>query len=240
MKRLVCSIGHMMRRIGTNDQRAAAAETLFGALLARSGSEQLPPTALRILEAAVHVLGRRGLTDLSVESICKVAGISRATLYRYFGNKDDLLDAVGEFICRGFEAGLAAAAVEEAEAPSRFATVMRFLDSYTSERALIRIFEADPSFHLVFFRSQFPRHQAAVRTALDPVFDWIEAIDGVVVDRAASAQRLVRLQMSRLLIPFDAALSAAWDRAISEPAATLRHWVLAHPATPPTPGTPAA
>jgi AcrR family transcriptional regulator len=231
---------HMMRRISTSDQRAASAETLFGALLARSGSDRLPSTALRILEAAVHVLGRRGLSDLSVESICKVAGVSRATLYRYFANKDDLLDAVGEFICRGFEAGLAAAAVEEAEAPGRFATVMRFLDRYTSERALIRIFEADPSFHLVFFRSQFPRHEAAVRAALDPVFDSVEAIDRVVVDRAASAQRLVRLQMSRLLIPFDTALSAAWDRAISEPAATMRHWIVTYPRAASAPGTAAA
>jgi AcrR family transcriptional regulator len=175
-----------------------------------------------------------------VESICKVAGVSRATLYRYFANKDDLLDAVGEFICRGFEDGLATTVMEETGAPGRFATVMRFLDRYTSERALIRIFEADPSFHLVFFRSQFPRHEAAVRTALDPVFDSIEASDGVVVDRAASAQRLVRLQMSRLLIPFDAALSAAWSGAIREPAATMRHWIVAQPAAPPAPEAPTA
>jgi len=215
-----------------SDHRAAMSESLFGALLARSGSEQPPATAVRILEAAVRVLGRRGLTDLSIEVICKAAGVSRATLYRYFANKDDLLDAVGEFICRGFEAGVAAAAAEhDGHPPAQFSAVMGFVARYTSERALVRIFEADPTFHLVFFRSQFPRHEMAVRNALGSVFDRIEANDGCIVDRAASAQRLVRLQMSRLLIPFDDALNAAWQRAVDDPDTAMRHWIVTHPAS---------
>jgi AcrR family transcriptional regulator len=213
------------------NRRSPVAGTLFAELLAKDGVESLPASALKILEGTLRVLGGRGLSDLSIESICKVSRVSRATLYRYFSTKDDLLEAVGEFICRGFEDGITAEAARHDDPTARFAAVMCFLARYTAERGLIRIFEADPSFHLVFFRSHFARQETAVRAALDPVFDMLEARDGLAVDRSASAQRLIRLQMSRLLIPFDDGWSAAWDRAVVDAGKVMHHWIVAQPAT---------
>lgn len=210
---------------------SARGGALFAGMLAQSGIEQLPMSALKLIEGAVRVLGSRGMSDLSIESVCKVSGVSRATLYRYFSTKDDLLDAAGEFICLEFEAGVAIEAERHQDPVKRFAGIMDFLMRYTAERGLTRIFEADPSFHLVFFRSHFARHCAAVQTALDPVFDWRETLAPVVIDRAASAERLVRLQLSRLLIPFDTRLNDAWNRASTDADTVMQHWIIAYPKT---------
>jgi len=187
--------------------------------------DAMPATMLKLLEGAVRALGTRG-RDISLESVCQVSGVSRATLYRYFANKDDLLDAVGEFICRQFEIGLADEASRHEAPEARFAAIMAFLLEYTESRGLIRIFEVDPSFHLVFFRSHFARHVAAVRTALAPVFDWIEARDGRAIERQGSAERLVRLQLSRLLVPFDAGWVGMWQAASDYPLHLAGSWMI--------------
>ncbi len=60
-----------------------------------------PPTAVdadtstrdRILVATAEVMGRHGMTKLSLSEVALQAGLSRPTLYRWFGSKKDLLDA---------------------------------------------------------------------------------------------------------------------------------------------------
>ncbi|HET8656614.1 MAG TPA: TetR/AcrR family transcriptional regulator [Longimicrobiaceae bacterium] len=44
-----------------------------------------------ILDAALHVMSKRGYRGTRLEEVAEVAGISKATLYHYFRNKDELL-----------------------------------------------------------------------------------------------------------------------------------------------------
>ena len=50
-------------------------------------------TRQRILAATAEVLGRNGMTKLSLSEVALQAGVSRPTLYRWFDSKRDLLDA---------------------------------------------------------------------------------------------------------------------------------------------------
>ena len=50
-------------------------------------------TRQRILAATAEVLGRSGMTKLSLSEVALQAGVSRPTLYRYFADKRELLDA---------------------------------------------------------------------------------------------------------------------------------------------------
>jgi TetR/AcrR family transcriptional repressor of uid operon len=50
-------------------------------------------TRQRILAAAAEVMGRNGMTKMSLSEIALEAGVSRPTLYRWFASKKDLLDA---------------------------------------------------------------------------------------------------------------------------------------------------
>ena len=50
-------------------------------------------TRERILAATAEVLGSNGITKLSLSDVAAQAGLSRPTLYRWFGSKQELMDA---------------------------------------------------------------------------------------------------------------------------------------------------
>ncbi|MFD1146451.1 TetR/AcrR family transcriptional regulator [Saccharothrix hoggarensis] len=61
-------------------------------------------TRERIVEAAYDLLNREGREALSTRAVCAASGVQSPTIYRLFGDKRGLLDAVA---CHGFEAYLA-------------------------------------------------------------------------------------------------------------------------------------
>jgi AcrR family transcriptional regulator len=50
--------------------------------------------AQRLIEAAADCLARWGIAKTTVDDVARAAGVSRATVYRYFAGKDDLVLAV--------------------------------------------------------------------------------------------------------------------------------------------------
>lgn len=50
-------------------------------------------TRERILDATMHVMADRGLAGLSLEDVAQAADVSRQTVYRHFGNRDQLVSA---------------------------------------------------------------------------------------------------------------------------------------------------
>ena len=64
------------------------------ALLAEAGCPPPPAARQRILDAALEMVGQTGLAGLSMDELAARAGVSRATLYRMFGGKSALFDAL--------------------------------------------------------------------------------------------------------------------------------------------------
>jgi TetR/AcrR family transcriptional regulator, fatty acid metabolism regulator protein len=52
----------------------------------------------RILDAALNIFARAGFQNATITGISKEAGVSEATIYEYFGTKEDLLFAIPEKI----------------------------------------------------------------------------------------------------------------------------------------------
>jgi AcrR family transcriptional regulator len=52
-----------------------------------------PPARERILETAYDLFSRRGIRDVGIDELIERAGVAKATLYRYFPSKDDLVVA---------------------------------------------------------------------------------------------------------------------------------------------------
>lgn len=71
------------------------------------GEERQELAGDRILEATRVVLARDGIRGARMGKIAKEAGCSRATLYRYFPNKEALLHAYMAHIAEGFTAIIA-------------------------------------------------------------------------------------------------------------------------------------
>ncbi len=75
-------------------------------------------TAAAILDAAAHALSEHG-SSTNMADVAAAAGVSRATLYRYYPDREALLDALAshalaEAAARLADAGLERAPVEEA------------------------------------------------------------------------------------------------------------------------------
>ena len=62
----------------------------------RSRTARREATRERVLDAALAVLGERGIIGSSVEDICERAGFTRGAFYSNFGDKTDLVDALVE------------------------------------------------------------------------------------------------------------------------------------------------
>ena len=184
---------------------------------------ELSPSVIRILSGALDAIAARGVRRLSMSDIIDASGVSRGTLYRYFSNKDEVLSAVAEYVCTGFENGIREAGKGIEDPMLRLKAVMQFYARYTEENSPGRVFEVEPAFHLGFFRSRFARYKLAVLEALEPTFDHLDALLGEPMNREGFVEGLVRNQLSTLLIP----ASDDWKQLWNGTADHIQKWALA-------------
>jgi AcrR family transcriptional regulator len=173
----------------------------------------------RILEGAIAALSRRGATQLSMTDVCDAAGISRATLYRYFSSKEDLLAAVGEHVSKNFIDGIQAAVAGSRVPIDRLRLVLEFFIGYTAQVKSDRMLEIEPAFVLKFLQSHFAQHVAVFNQALSPVYDDIEAHLGIRVNRPLVSEMLLRAEQSTIIVPAGrswSALSEALSRMLEQ------------------------
>lgn len=83
----------------------------------------------RILAATGEVLSRVGASKLSLSQVALQAGLSRPTLYRRFGSKENLLEAFAGFEQRRFEQGLRAATAD-LNGSEKLVAALRFIVDY--------------------------------------------------------------------------------------------------------------
>lgn len=160
----------------------------------------------KILAGAVIAVSRQGVKKLAMGDICEAAGVSRGTLYRYFSTKDDVLEAMSEYVSLTFEEGVVEVARRATEPLAILRAVLEF--HFLQARQSDRMLEVEPLYALQFLRSHFPRHIAAMKKALAPVFEYVESEAGAPVNQDLIAQILIRMELSTLLVPPD----PLWDR----------------------------
>jgi AcrR family transcriptional regulator len=64
--------------------------------------EQVAPPAERILRAAADLLQTGGIDAVSTRAVAAAAGVQPPTIYRQFGDKDGLLDAVAGYLLQTY------------------------------------------------------------------------------------------------------------------------------------------
>src|SRR6266566_2528311 len=93
---------------------------------AASGVPRFDRTAAAILDAAAHVLSERG-SNANMADVAAAAGVSRATLYRYYPHREALLDALASHALADAAARLADAALERAPVEEAIERIVRAL-----------------------------------------------------------------------------------------------------------------
>ena len=116
----------------------------FEPLSATEGQGSLEVTA-RVVEGALRAIARFGLTKLTVDDVAREAGISRATLYRYFPGRGAVLAAVVQSETQRLQQGLDDALADVTGLPEALAAVAGFgARTFVGHEALQHLLVTEP------------------------------------------------------------------------------------------------
>lgn len=97
----------------------------------------------RILDAALGLVAASGVRHLTMDDVALRAGVGRMTVYRRFGNRTELVEALGVRECRGVLARIAAALDPDAPVDVRlarlFVAVIREVHTHPMLARLARV-----------------------------------------------------------------------------------------------------
>ncbi len=101
-------------------------------------------TRQRILAATAEVLGRNGMTKLSLSEVALQAGVSRPTLYRWFASKRDLLDGFVVWERQYYERAVADATAG-LPASEKLDAALRVIVEYQQSYPGLRMIDIEPA-----------------------------------------------------------------------------------------------
>lgn len=159
-------------------------------------------TSERILDGALRALARRGVRKLSMSDVCEEAGVSRGTLYRYFKNKGDVLEAISQHVENGFKMAVRDAIAAQPDPEQRLRVVLDVMVHYSDAHpAAVQMIDEAPEYALAFLRREFPTYLATTLEALEPVLDAAPVVRDGTLTRAQLAEIFLRIGMSNILLP---------------------------------------
>ena len=98
----------------------------------------------RILAATAEVLGRNGMSKLSLSEVALQAGVSRPTLYRWFSDKRELIDAFVVWERQYYERAVADATTD-LPACERLDAALRVIVEYQQSYPGLRMIDIEPA-----------------------------------------------------------------------------------------------
>ncbi|MCM8554292.1 TetR/AcrR family transcriptional regulator [Streptomyces sp. STCH 565 A] len=143
-----------------------------------------PPARAQIIRAAADLLMAEGREAVSTRAVAAAAGVQPPAIYRLFGDKQGLLDALCEF---GFHTYLKEKhALQRTEDP--MADLRRAWDTH------VEFGLAEPAFYsLMFSPEQVGQRSAGVRAAVDALSDLIHRV-------AATGQLVMSVERATTLV----------------------------------------
>ncbi len=155
----------------------------------------------KILQSALGVVGRRGVRRLAMGEVSDAAGVSRTTLYRYFANKERLLDAVAHYDLERFRAGLEEALDGVDVGAERLEVVMHYVVGYIEGHPAAGLAESEPGFVIAYLRELLPELREILRKHLSGTLEEAGVVAAGVLEPDSLVDVLVRLQATVWLMP---------------------------------------
>ncbi|ALG11482.1 hypothetical protein AOZ06_35570 [Kibdelosporangium phytohabitans] len=202
--------------------------------LVRTNGGDDDPVSAAILDAALAEFLAYGLRRTNVDAVAKRSGVSRATLYRRFENKDVLVQAVLVRECRRFFGSIAAAVDGLPTARERLVEGFVVGVRYARRDPLLsRLLASDPEALLPYLTVNGGLVVAVARDFLvghaERLPDGDKPVDGR--DPAGVAELFVRLAISFTLTP-DSCIPLADDESVRAFARSYLAVLMAPAATP--------
>jgi AcrR family transcriptional regulator len=166
----------------------------------------------RILQAALHHIALFGEDRLSMSGVADEAGLSRGTVYRYFTNREELLDALAEHVRAGFQAGVENAARGGGDTRAKLGRILDGRVDPETRQAVRRLRELQPAFTLNFLTVHMPDFIDVYERAMAPDF----ARDDLLMPLREFAEMMARVTVTETLFDDDPELIkglvlAMWD-----------------------------
>ena len=94
-----------------------------------------------IADRARGVFMKYGIRSVSMDDICRELGMSKKTLYRYFGNKSDLVNRILQQSLEDFESHISAIRINEHNAIDDLLEISRVIDEHMQGASLAISFD---------------------------------------------------------------------------------------------------
>lgn len=190
------------------------ATLLTRVLQSDTGSDAASDTDERILDAALAEIGAHGTRGATMDAIADAAGVGRVTVFRRFGSKEALVQALGLRELRRFLTAVQDAAAGVADPADRIADAFLACVRLGEEHPLVsRLARQEPATAFAQLTTGTP---SAVQLGTAFIAAQLAAIQDETGRRAGDpgeiAEVLVRVALTYVLIPsglFDASDTAA-------------------------------
>ena len=156
----------------------------------RDASENAEDTSTRhrILVATAEVLGRSGQTKLSLSEVALQAGVSRPTLYRWFADKSELLEAFGVYEREMFDNGIGKATAG-LRGTEKLDAALSFIVEYQHSYSGVRMVDVEPEHTIAQFSWVIPQMREGLQRHLPGPNSAVKA---ATVIRIAISHYIVR------------------------------------------------
>lgn len=127
-------------------------------------------TEARIVNGTVRALARQGPKKVTMSDIATEAGVSPGTLYRYFKDKQDILQALGNYYLARLRDLIQQAIDDSPEPGDRLRVVIDIFLRYWQENPqTVQLGQMEPGFVIGYIKSVIPQLRALLHDALEPV-----------------------------------------------------------------------
>jgi AcrR family transcriptional regulator len=159
-------------------------------------------TEAKIFNGALRALARQGPKKLAMSDIAAEAGVSGGTLYRYFKNKEDLLEALGDHFVMRLRGILQDEITEQPDPADRLRVVLDVMLRYWQENpATVQLGQLEPGFVIDYIKQVTPQLSAVLRDELEPALADSPAIRLGLATHEEIVDLVVRIAFSHYFMP---------------------------------------
>jgi AcrR family transcriptional regulator len=159
-------------------------------------------TEAKIFNGALRALARQGPKKLAMSDIATEAGVSGGTLYRYFRNKEELLESLGDHFVMRLRGILQSEITEHPDPADRLRVVLDVMLRYWQENpATVQLGQLEPGFVIDYIKHVTPQLSDVLREELEPALADSPAIRLGLATHEEIVDLVVRMAFSHYFMP---------------------------------------